>query len=153
MKLVLPWPVSANRYWRTVVPPGAKFANTYISDEARRYKRQVRITAYEQGCRRPMTGRVALVVALYPHRPQDWERRARRDPVTWDDTVQCLDLDNALKVLIDALKGTAFKDDAWVRSLAAERMEPDAEGARVVVTIEPIVRRSPQPVLFAEAVA
>lgn len=150
MKLVLPWPISANRYWRTVVPPGAKFANTYVSDEARRYKRSVSIAARDQGCWEAISGRVAVAVQLYPHRPQDWERRARRDPMSWDDTVQCLDLDNCLKVLLDALRKIAFTDDAWVRRIQAERMEPDTLGERVVVTVEPIVRVSPQPALFAQ---
>jgi len=153
MKLVLGYPPSANLYWRTVVPPGAKFANTYVSKEAKDYKRQVRIAAYEQGVRKPIAGRVFVAIELYPHRPQDWEKRARRDPMSWDDSVQCLDLDNARKVLYDALKGVAYADDAWIRRDAGERMEPDELGARVVVTIEPIVRSSPQPALFAEAVA
>lgn len=149
MKLVLPYPISANAYWRTVVPKGAKFANTYVSEEARRYKREVKIAAYEQGVREPIAGRVAVAIELYPHRPLDWQKRVQRDPMSWDDTVQCLDLDNCLKVLLDALRRIAYTNDAWVRRLAAERMEPDGDGERVIVTVEPIVRVSPQPALFA----
>lgn len=151
MKLVLPYPISANEYWATVVPPGAKFSNTYVTHEARRYKRDVRIAAYDQGVREQIRGRVFVGIQLYPHRPVDWEKRARKDPMNWDDNVRCLDLDNARKVLLDALKNTAFADDCWVWRDAGERMEPDAEGARVVVTIEPIVRISPQPALFQQA--
>lgn len=150
MSLVLPPPISANRYWQHGVAGKPSHVVTFVSKEARVYKNLVRIAAYEQGIRRPMIGRVALEIRVYPHRPLDWEKRARRDPMNWDDTVQCLDLDNALKVLIDALKGIAFKDDTWVRRIVAERMEPDEAGARVVVTIEPIVRQSPQPALELE---
>lgn len=150
MKLVLPYPISANVYWRTVVPKGAKFANTYVSPEAVSYKRDVKIIAFDHGIRKPIAGRVSIVVELYPHRPLDWEKRARRDPMNWDDTVQCLDLDNALKVLLDSLRKIVITDDAWVRRIQAERMEPDQNGERVVVTVEPIVRTSPQPTLFAE---
>jgi crossover junction endodeoxyribonuclease RusA len=153
MRLVLPRPISANLYWRTVVPPGAKFANTYVSAEAKSYKRDVKIAAYEAGIRAPISGRVAVAVELYPHRPLDYLKRMRADPLTWDDTVQCVDLDNCLKVLLDALRKIAFTDDAWVRRLTAERMEPDAEGERVVVTIEPIVRVSPQLALVEASAA
>lgn len=149
MRLILPYPISANRYWRTAVlrrnsPAEAQHAQTYVSAEAKRYKRQVRIAAVEQGSIKPIRGRVALGLQLYPHRPLDWERRMRRDPVHWDDTVQCLDLDNAFKVLNDALRGIAFDDDAWIRRIVAERMEPDAGGERVVVTVEPLALEHPQ---------
>lgn len=73
--------------------------------------------------------------------------------MNWDDDVQCIDLDNARKVLDDALIGVAYVDDAWIWRSDGERMEPDAQGARVVVTIEPIVRRNPQPALFEGVVA
>jgi len=62
----------------------------------------------------------------------------------WDDNVRSLDLDNALKVTIDALKGIAYVDDAQVWRLSAERMEPDGE-ARIEVSVRPIaVQQSPQ---------
>ena len=148
MKLVLPYPISANRYWRTVVARHGEFAQTYVSPEASRYKRQVKIAAHEQGHREPIPGRVAVAVELYPHRPLDWQKRVRIAPQTWDDTVQCLDLDNALKVLLDSLRKIAFTDDAWVRRIHAERMEPDGEGERVIVTVEPIAHEVRQPALF-----
>jgi len=151
VKLILPYPISANLYWRTVVAKGAQFANTYVSPDAVRYKRQVKIAAYDQGMREPIKGRVSVAVELYPHRPVDWQKRARASPMDWDDDVRCIDLDNALKVLLDALRKIAYTDDAWVRRIAAERMEPDHEGERVIVTVEPIVRVSPQPPLFLSA--
>jgi crossover junction endodeoxyribonuclease RusA len=64
--------------------------------------------------------------------------------------VQCLDLDNANKVLLDALKDVAIEDDKWVRRIDSERMEPDGE-ARVVVTITAIAGAQPQADLLAEA--
>jgi crossover junction endodeoxyribonuclease RusA len=87
---------------------------------------------------------VAISVQLYPNRPQDFKTRMRKHGATWDDTVQCLDIDNANKVLLDALKGVAIEDDKWVRRLSSERMEPDAVGARVVVRIEQIAVMQPQ---------
>ena len=85
----------------------------------------------------PMLGRVAVAYTLHPHRPLDAHRRAKRDPVGWEDTVQCIDLDNAQKVLLDSLKGVVFEDDKWVREITAKRGEP-VDGGKLVVTITPI---------------
>ncbi len=149
--LTLPYPLSANRYWRSFVPRGACRAIVTLSVEAKAYKLQVQRLAREQNVLGPVEGRVAIEVQLYPQRPQDWARRARKDPAGWDDTVQCLDLDNANKVLLDALKGIALVDDKWVRRLSSERMEPDGEG-RVVVRIRALPRAAaPQGELIGEA--
>lgn len=143
--LVLPPALSANRYWRpvrignhiTIVP----------TKEAKAYRSEVALLAKQAGAR-PVQGRVALKVRLFPARPQDWAKRAAKDPDNWDDGVRSIDLDNALKVLLDALKNIAFDDDAWVRKIDAERCEPDDRGARVEVEIAPIVRQAVAPELF-----
>ena len=116
------------------MPKGFKAPVTVVSAEAKSYKSQVGWIAKSAGIRTPIAGRVAIDLKLYPKRPQDWQKRAQRDPHGWDDTVQCLDLDNARKVLYDALKGVVIDDDKWIRRDSGERMEPDGE-ARVVVTI------------------
>jgi len=139
--VTLPYPISANRYWRPV--PIGKHITIVPTKEAKAYKREVAARLLLAGIRKPILGRVSVHVQLYPGRPQDWEKRARKDPMNWDETVRCLDLDNARKVLYDALKGLAFEDDARIFKDSAERMEPDGE-ARVVVTVAPIVRVCPQ---------
>lgn len=136
--LTLPYPISANRYWRSFVPRGHARAIVTLSDEAKAYKEQVNLLAWQQGVREPIEGRVAVEIDLYPQRPLDWAKRARKDPASWDDTVQCLDLDNANKVLLDSLKGVAIEDDKWVRRITSQRMEPDGEG-RVVIRITRMV--------------
>ena len=149
--LTLPYPVSANVYWRSFVPRGHSRAIVTLSDEAKAYKATVGKLVRAAGIVRPITGRVAVTVQLYPARPQDWARRARKDPMAWDDDVRCIDLDNANKVLLDSLKGLALDDDKWVRRLSAERMEPDG-AARVVVIIEALSQAaSPQADLLAAA--
>ncbi|WP_258013257.1 RusA family crossover junction endodeoxyribonuclease [Stenotrophomonas maltophilia] len=92
----------------------------------------------------------ALAIRLYPNLPQDWAKRARKDPHTWDDTVQCIDLGNCEKVLSDALNGVAWVDDKKHRRILLERMEPDAKGARVELVIEHLAAA---PSLFGEAAA
>ena len=134
IELTLPYPISANRYWRSFVPRGHARAIVTLSDEAKAYKEQVNLLAWQQGVREPLEGRLQIEIDLYPYRPLDWAKRARKSPDFWDDTVQCLDLDNANKVLLDSLKGVALVDDKWVRRITSQRMEPDGEG-RVVIRI------------------
>lgn len=144
--LTLPYPVSANRYWKTAARGGR--AMTYVSGEAKDYRAKVAAIARARGIFSPMYGRVEVAVQLYPHRPLDHKKRMRDHGAAWDDTVSCIDLDNANKVLLDSLKGVVIQDDKWVRRLTSERMEPDGE-ARVVL----YVRSMPVPVLQQPLVA
>lgn len=153
IRLVLPYPVSANRYWRSFVPRGQKRAVTVVSDEAKAYRIEVAKIAKAAGLRIPLDGRVELTLRLYPQRPQDWAKRAQRDPDTWDDDVRCIDLGNCEKVLEDALNGIAWVDDSQIRETHKFRCEPDEHGARVEVTIEPIKRKHIAPMLFEETAA
>ena len=139
--LTLPYPISANRYWasRVVNVKGRQMPMVYVTSEAKRYIEQVGWLCRAAGVRAPLQGRIAVDVKLYPHRPQDWAKRVRQLGPAWDDSVQCIDLTNCEKVLLDALNTIAFNDDKQVRRYTAERMKPDEHGARVVLRIEPIV--------------
>jgi crossover junction endodeoxyribonuclease RusA len=143
--LTLPYPLSANRYWRPV-KLGAHIS-IVPTKEAKAFRADIAARCRSQGVLAPITGRVHVDVKLYPARPQDWQKRMRTDGPTWDDTVRCIDIDNANKVLLDSLKDVAIDDDKWVRKLTAERMEPDGE-ARVVVTIMPLGVEQPQAALI-----
>ena len=134
--LTLPYPVSNNRYWRSKVVGG--IAMTYVSSEAKQYKAQVAEIVRAAGIVHPILGRVEVHIELYPHRPLDYKKRMAADPVHWAETVQCIDLDNARKVLYDALKCLVFMDDKWIWRDSGERMEPDEHGARVVVRVTEI---------------
>jgi crossover junction endodeoxyribonuclease RusA len=147
--LTLPYPPSANRYWRTAVVCGR--AQTYPSSDAKAFKTEVSKICARAGLLDPIAGRIELHVQLYPQRPQDWVKRARKDPLGWDDDVRCIDLGNCEKVLSDALNGLAWADDKQHRRIILERMEPDGE-ARVVVTITALAKQaSPQASLLEEA--
>ncbi len=122
IRLDLPYPISAKRYWKAITIPGRTMMAP--SREAKAYKADVQHLALLAGVRAPLVGRVELAVQLFPQRPQDWQRRMRMDGATWDDSVRCIDLDNANKVLLDAIKGVVIEDDRWVRKLTSERMEP-----------------------------
>lgn len=148
--LRLPYPISANRYWssRVIDMPGRKpIVSTFVTKDAKAFKDEVGWLARAAGIRSPIPGRIAIAYTLFPNRPLDWQKRQRKLGDAWQDSVQCIDLDNAQKVLLDALKGIAFEDDVWVREIVARRAEPDAEGARLVVTIKPIELEQLQPAL------
>jgi crossover junction endodeoxyribonuclease RusA len=153
IELTLPYPISANRYWRSFVPKGHSRAIVTLSDEAKAFKQEVGWLALKAGVRQPIDVRSEIFIRVWPNRPQDWAKRAARNPFTWDDDVQCIDGDNAIKVLLDALKGVVIVDDsrryAWRTTV--EHQEPDAGGARTVVTITPLPRRvHPQRDLLGE---
>lgn len=159
IRLVLPYPISANRYWATRVIRSKHthkyMAMTYVTPEARAYRDQVAKIAITAGMR-PLEGRVDFRLQLYPERPLDYARRSQRNPDTWDDDVRCMDVLNTDKVLCDALNGVAWFDDKQIRHAEQDRCEPDAHGARVVVTISPVVVTSRVSELFPtenEAVA
>lgn len=118
IRLVLPYPVSANRYWRSVVPRNSKRALVIRSDEAKSYTTQVAWLAKAAGCRTPTARPIDLRVTLVP-----------KNGVV-------MDLDNCLKVTIDALKGIVYADDKQVRRILAEYADPDGRGAVIVEIAE-----------------
>ena len=135
IRLELPYPVSANRYWRSFAAKGQTRAVVVLSDEAKAYKREVAWLARAAGVRSPLECRVEVRYWLVPHAPLDTAKRAVRNPDDWDLTVECIDLDNAQKVLMDSLKGVVFADDKLVHRIVAERGEPGKKG--LIVEIEP----------------
>lgn len=109
--LTLPYPPSANRYWRTV---GGR---VLVSAEAREYKRRTGWEALARGAA-PVAGPVMVTLRVY--------RPRRRG-----------DLDNAIKILLDSLCGIAFEDDSQVVELHAFQYD-DPERPRVEVIVEQV---------------
>ncbi|HHL3633716.1 RusA family crossover junction endodeoxyribonuclease [Neisseria polysaccharea] len=118
MRLILPYPVSANRYWRI-------WRNRAVrSAEATAYRETVRRIAEEAGAM-PSEGLVAVRLLLIP--------KANKDGSA-NKTV--IDLDNALKVALDALQGIAYHNDRQVRRIAAEYADEPVAGGGLAVEIE-----------------
>lgn len=107
MKARLPMPPSANRYWRSY---NAR-RSPVRSVEAREYMRTV---GHLLASWRPLSGRVAVSLVVSGLRAN-------------------ADLDNRIKILLDALTGHAWEDDAQVWSIRAERAE-GAPGVDVEVS-------------------
>lgn len=110
IKLILPFPLSANAIWRTA---GNR---TYSTDKAKDYRARVRWIALAAKVK-PMAGPVTVSVTAYRPRKRG-------------------DIDNLLKATLDALNGVAYADDSQVIELHALRLD-DAANPRIVVTIEP----------------
>ena len=134
--LVLPYAISSNRYWRPVNI--GKHITIVPTKEAKAYREGVAWACKQQGVRKPFPWRVVLEIRLFPHRPLDWAKRMKADPMAWDDTVQCIDLGNCEKVLSDSMNGVVFTDDKMIWRTVLERMLPDEKGARVEVTVTPL---------------
>jgi len=112
-QIELPYPPSANRYYRHV---GFR---TLISREGRRYRGRVCSILAAAGMK-PVDG--LLAVGLDVHPP---DRRRR-------------DIDNLQKSLLDALeKGGAYHDDSQIKELLTVMREP-VKGGRVIVCIREI---------------
>lgn len=140
--LTLPKPISANKYWRSIVIKGQ--VRVLVSKEAKQFKEMVAMIALGAGVRKPIAGRVQIDYRLYPPRPLDYKKRQAKDPLNWDDNLQCIDLDNAGKILLDSIKNIVIEDDKMVWSMTAQRMEPDEDGYRVVVKITKLHQDNPQ---------
>lgn len=116
--LNLPYPVSANRYWRI-------WRNKAVrSAEATAYKSVVRRIGQEAGAV-PSEGSVAVCLRLIP--------KANKDGSA-NKTV--IDLDNALKVTLDSLQGVAYENDKQVRLIfAGYADEPEQYGGMDVIVM------------------
>jgi len=124
--LTLPYPVSANRYWRSFVPPGWKRATVHLSPEAKAYKLAVGWAAKAAGYRMPTTKPIRLALVLAP---RTHDKNGRRSSAV-------LDLGNCLKVAEDALQGIVYENDRQVRAISLEYGEPRALGALLVTVTE-----------------
>lgn len=112
--LQLPYPPSVNRIWRS----GRGIV--YKTDAARDYRYFV-ISEANRVSLPLLTGAVALTVHLFP--PQS----------------NC-DIDNALKVLSDALQGIAYHDDKQVVELHVYKAQGrgSRKTARALVQVQPL---------------
>jgi len=110
IELELDYPVSANRYWRM-------FRGRMVrSSEANAYRQHV--TQETLDWDDPLTeGPVKVYLTLHP--------KMRKDGLA-SETV--IDLDNCIKVGLDALQGIVFFNDKQVKRLVASYGEPKPGG-------------------------
>lgn len=112
VNVTLPFPPSANRYWRKT-----KLGRVYVSTDAKQYRDEVWALTIQKP---RLTGDVALVLRFY---------RPRKSG----------DLDNRIKILVDALQLNCLQDDSQVAEIHAYRYE-DKQNPRVEVEIATLDR-------------
>ena len=112
MTLTLPYPPSANHYWRR---NGHRY---FISSAGVAFRAEAKVACAAAGIRL-LAGAVSLTVTLVPG-----DRRRR-------------DIDNVLKPLLDALThGGAWADDSQVKRLIVAMADPEPKQGRCIVTID-----------------
>ena len=126
IKLILPYPVSGNRYWRHFKGRPVR------SKEANAYRAIVVATSHQAGIRYPLCGLLAIEYTLHPIAPKDASKRAKKDP-NWADLVRCIDLGNCEKVASDCLNGIVIEDDKQFHQITLNRGAPVPNGALVIV--------------------
>lgn len=119
MKLTFPYPPSANRYWRV-----DRRGFTYVSEEARAYKASIYLLA-----------RAALRAGGYRDEFPVFDSRLVKITVRIYRPQRRGDLDNRLKVLLDAVKGVLFTDDEQIDEIHARRFD-DKHNPRVEVEFD-----------------
>lgn len=107
IEITLPWPPSSNRYWRVFRGRAVK------SKEAVAYNAEVNGLCVDI---RACIGDVIVRLDFY---------RPRKSG----------DLDNRIKILLDALQGSAYMDDRQIVEIHARRFE-DKKNPRVEVRIQ-----------------
>lgn len=120
--LRLPYPISANKYWRTRVV--GKVAMTYVSPEAQAFKQQAALLAKCAGVKVKDCA-MQISLTLHPKLTKAGE-----------SSKVCLDIDNCIKVMLDAFNGVAWVDDKQVRRLVAQYGEPIKDGGMTVTVCE-----------------
>lgn len=139
MRIVLPYPVSANRYWQSFVPKGWTRAVVHPSSEAKAYKKAVGLLAKVAGFKEPSVRPMALTLTLCPRMNKGGEASA-----------VVLDLGNCLKVAEDALQGIVYENDKQVRELHLSYGDPTPDGNLIVEVREWVLEPGP---LFQGAAA
>ena len=115
-EITLPYPISANRYWRHFR------GRTIKSAAARDYQATAKLIAAQEGVSQPLHGPIMLVMEYHPKRPKKYT----------GGPVRCLDVSNVVKVAEDALNGIAWIDDSQIEYLCIRKKEPVPDGALVV---------------------
>lgn len=112
--LQLPYPISANRYWKIFRGMAVK------SREAKVFCSAVSGIAMKEQVSK-LTGDVAVHVLLHPKLTKDGKASRQR-----------IDLDNALKVAIDSLQGLMYDNDSQITKITAEIGFPITDGGMTI---------------------
>ena len=116
--LHLPYPPSANRYLRHTN------RGTYRTKEANIYRDRVAALSNISGAK-VMAGAVMMVATLHPKTTKKGMPSGT-----------CIDLDNCVKVLCDALQGVCYANDKQLRHISLTVGDPIVGGGLTVEIVE-----------------
>ena len=117
MRLTLPWPPTANQYYRHV-SKGPLVGRVLLSETGRAYRKAVDAVVRQAKARKALAVPLEVRIAAYPP-----DRRKR-------------DLDNLLKAALDALQASGvYLNDSQIDCLSIYRCEKVA-GGQLEVAIE-----------------
>lgn len=127
-RLELPYPVSANEYWRHVPNKKTGLTMHFLSDEAKVYKEAVAWTARAAGFRKPSEKLIEIVsITLVPRL---YNRDGKR-------IGSVMDLGNCWKIAEDALQGVVYVNDRQIKRFGKiEYGQPTDHGALIVEVAE-----------------
>lgn len=133
--LDLPVPPSANRYWRMGRSGKSGYSHMHRDDVATQYKADV----YRRACE--ARGLNHLAAQWHQNWPM-YREGVVRVTILWYRYRRSGDLDNRLKVMLDALQGIAYDKDSQVVEIHAYRRDTKGDPS---VRIE--VEQIPEPEL------
>jgi Holliday junction resolvase RusA-like endonuclease len=112
-----------------------KFVQTYTDAKTRDYEDQIRIAARNaMGNAEILEGPIRfMLVAAYPI-PKSMPKDARLKAINGDlRPTKKPDLDNAIKVHMDALNGIIYKDDSQITKISASKIYSEFPMVEVII--------------------
>lgn len=109
----------------------------YTPKATRDYERAIR-ESFENATGRPpepFSGQIAVCIKTYRQLPKSTPKSVRSEP-----DIHKPDIDNVAKIVLDALNGVAWEDDAQVVSLMASKLDRTRSQERLSVSITELDR-------------
>ena len=111
------------------------FVKAYDPEDSRNAKATIGMMARaEMGDEPPMEGDLLLQLTVRRNPPASWSNK-RRKAALGTGVRQKPDLDNHIKLVLDALNGVVFKDDKEITAIVARKVWTDrTPGMSIIVT-------------------
>ena len=82
-----------------------------------------------------MQGPLCLFLKVYRVPPKSWAKYRRRDAIAFSEGITTKpDLDNYVKIVLDALNGVVFSDDSSIVKICASKRWSDRPGMHIRIT-------------------
>lgn len=112
------------------------YVKAYDPESSRNHKAMIGMMAREvMGDRKPLEGDLILVLTVLKNPPMSWSKKKQRECLR-RGILSKPDLDNYVKLVLDALNGVVFRDDKDVATILARKLWTDEQpGMRITVTV------------------